>query len=240
MQITAHRGVSSLAPENTLAAFSKAIELDCEWIEIDVQLTLDKVPVVIHDSTVNRSTNGEGLVSEMTLQNLKSLDAGLWFGDAYKGESIPTFEETLLLAKKSNLKVNIELKVYLDDDILLLCKKVNQVIRGSKIADSQLLFSSFNREALKMMQYICPQVRRGQLWREIPTDALLLLEEIKAYSVHCNYRFLNEQQATQIKQNNYQLYCYTPNQPDQVKQHWSWGVDMMITDTPQAYADRLQ
>jgi len=239
MKTTAHRGASSLAPENTLAAFMKAVELGCEWIEIDVQLSLDKVPMVIHDRTVDRCSNGTGAIANLTLSNLKQLDAGQWFEQAFAEERIPTLAETLYLAKNNGLKVNIELKLYPQDDLHMLCEKVNEVIIEANCTSSQLLFSSFNSEALKVMQRLQPQIRRGQLWDKIPTDALSRLKEINAYSVHCNYRFLTELQAQQLKKSDYQLYCYTPNQPELVQQHWHWGVDMMITDKPQAYNTRL-
>ncbi|ABM03840.1 Glycerophosphodiester phosphodiesterase [Psychromonas ingrahamii 37] len=239
MKITAHRGGSSLAPENTLAAFNKAAELGCEWIEIDVQLSIDEVPVVIHDQTVERCTDGSGAVSSMTLDSLKSLDAGLWFGEEFRDERIPTLEETLLLARNTNLNVNIEIKLYRQDDLVLLCEKIKKVIIDLDVEASQILFSSFNIEALKYMQYHQPQIRRGLLVETIPANVLLLLAEIEAYSLHCNYVFLKEQQAKLIKKSGYQLYCYTPNSPQQVSQHWDWGVDMMITDVPQAYINIL-
>ena len=81
MKLTAHRGLSSLAPENTLSAFKKAIQFGCDSIELDVQLSADHIPVVFHDQTVNRCTNGQGKVSDLTWHELRLLDAGLWFND---------------------------------------------------------------------------------------------------------------------------------------------------------------
>ncbi|GAD88462.1 glycerophosphoryl diester phosphodiesterase [Vibrio halioticoli NBRC 102217] len=236
LKTMAHRGVSNQAPENTLAAFILAVDAGCQWIEIDVQLSSDGVPMVIHDDTVNRCTNGCGKVAEMTLSQLKKLDAGLWFNDKYRGEPIPTLLETLDFVQRTQTKLNIELKVYPQDDIALLCAKVAQVIIASGIAADQILFSSFHTQALIEMQDLLPQVRRGQLWQKIPREAFDILREIKAYSVHCDYRFLNSTIAQQIKQFDYQLYCYTPNLPELVDDYWHWGVDMMITDIPQAYA----
>lgn len=235
MKITAHRGISSLAPENTLAAFNKAADYNCKWIEIDVQLSQDNVPVVIHDKTVDRCSDGSGFVSEMTLTDLKLLDAGRWFSNIFRKERIPTLKETLILAKNKNLKVNIEIKHYPAMNTELLCEKIKELIIDLKIAPSEILLSSFNIEALKQMQSILPHIRRGQIWPEIPPHALSLLTEIEAYSVHCDYRYLNEQQALMVKKAGYQLYCFTANSPEQVNQHWNWGVDMMITDRPQAY-----
>ena len=235
MNVTAHRGVSSLAPENTLAAFIKAAELGCEWIELDVQLSEDEIPVVIHDKSVERCTNGKGIVSKMTLHELQALDAGSWFDRTFCEETIPSLKEALQLAQEQGLKVNIELKLYPEDNIALLCKKVIQVITELQIDTSQILFSSFEHQALSIMQTKLPQVRRGQLWKQIPDNALAMLEEINAYSVHCNYRYLNAQQAQLVKQAGYQLYCYTANDPQQVKEYWGWGVDMMISDQPHVY-----
>jgi glycerophosphoryl diester phosphodiesterase len=240
MKIAAHRGASSLAPENTLAAFIKAAELGCEWIEIDVQLTLDNIPVVIHDKKVNRCSNGRGVVSKMSLQRIKTLDAGLWFGEAFRGEQIPTLEETLSLVRSHNLKINIELKIYQQDKIALLCERIKEVIVELQIDASQLLFSSFDIKALKYMQLCLPQIRRGMLWKKIPSDALYLLKELEAYSVHCDYRRLHSSQAKLITDSGYQLYCYTVNSPELVKQYWDWGVEMVFTDMPQAFTDILR
>jgi glycerophosphoryl diester phosphodiesterase len=235
MEIAAHRGVSSLAPENTLVAFKQAIQAGCKWVELDVQLSMDKVPVVFHDNTVDRCTNGNGLISEMTLEGLKLLDAGQWFSKEFINEPIPTLSEILLLAKQTKLHINIEIKYYPEDDLMLLCQEVARVINESNIPFSQLLFSCFNTEALKIMQRIQPQIRRGQLWEKVPHNALAVLREIDAYSAHCQYQFLTEQQAILIKKHHYKLICYTANQPEEVRKHRDWGVDIMITDTPQSY-----
>ncbi|WP_269058556.1 glycerophosphodiester phosphodiesterase family protein, partial [Vibrio harveyi] len=133
------------------------------------------------------------------------------------------------------VKLNIELKIYSGDEIDLLCEKVAQVIERLDVDTDMILFSSFNTEALVTMRNYLPEVRRGQLWQEIPDDFAIVLQHIDAYSVHCDYRFLTESQAKQIKQFGYQLFCYTPNFPQLVEAHWLWGVDMMITDTPQSY-----
>ncbi|WP_156684012.1 MULTISPECIES: glycerophosphoryl diester phosphodiesterase [unclassified Vibrio] len=231
----AHRGLSSQAPENTLSAFKLAVEKGSRWIEIDVQLSRDGVPVVIHDETVNRCTNGRGLIREMTLSQLKVLDAGLWFGDKFQNEPIPTLLETLQFIQQANVSLNIELKIYPDDDIALLCSQVAKIIEASGIAENQLLFSSFETSALALMQARLPEIRRGQLWHKIPRNALSVLQALDAYSVHCDYRFLTQNLAQEVKKGHYQLYCYTPNFPELVEQHWLWGVDMMITDIPQAY-----
>jgi len=235
MKIAAHRGVSSLAPENTLSAFQKAAELGCEWIELDVQLSKDNVPVVIHDQTVQRCTNGTGQVSEMTLTALQSLDAGSWFSNAFQDERIPTLEAVLLLAKQHKLKVNIELKIYPQDNVVLLCDQINLAIIRSNISFDSLLFSSFDMDAMKYMYQSQPAIRRGQLWETIPDYAMRHLADIAAYSAHCDYRHLEEKQVNALKKQGYKVCCYTANEPEKVAAHRDWGVDIIFSDMPQVY-----
>ena len=235
MKITAHRGFSSLAPENTLAAMKEAINYGCKWIEIDVQLSADHVPMVIHDKTVNRCSNGKGEVRNLSKIELKQLDAGSWFSDDFNGESIPTLEEVLLLTSEAKVALNIELKIHTGDCIHLLCEKVAEVISKLNIEPELMLFSSFDQSALLAIKQHLPHVRRGQLWETIPNNHADVLSELDAFSVHCDYRYLTEEKAKAVKRLGYQLYCYTPNQPELVEDHWLWGVDMMITDTPHRY-----
>jgi len=235
MRIMAHRGFSSNAPENTLTAFKKAIDLGCQWIELDVQLTADNVPIVIHDETLERCTTGHGVVSSLTLKNIKQLSAGSWFDPEFYSETVPTLEEVLLLAITHSIKINVELKPYLNHSDNALCYHVAQVIKKLQIPPSLVLFSSFSLSALEQIKQVLPEFRRGMLWEKIPEHPFSLLENLDAYSVHCDYRYLNQTQAHVIKEKGYQLYCYTPNNPLDVQMHWLWGVDMMITDTPQRY-----
>lgn len=236
MRVMAHRGLSSQAPENTLAAFSKAIEFGCTWIELDVQLTVDGIPVVFHDETLERCTSGSGKVTAMTCAQIRRFSAGEWFSAAFHNEMVPTLEEVLTLVLAHSIKVNIELKPYPGDDVIALCQAVTEVIHRVGIASEQVLVSSFNVSALQTLHRLLPECQRGLLWQEMPDNAFTLLNMLEAYSVHCDYRYLSEEQAVRIKNQGYQLYCYTPNDPTEVQAHWQWGVDMMITDTPQRYS----
>src|SRR5246127_3703268 len=110
MLVIAHRGASGNAPENTMAAFKKAVALGANFIETDLQLSRDARLVAIHDATVNRTTNGQGAVHDLTLAELRRLDAGSWFGSEFAGERIPTIEEILDFAKKHDMVFYLELK----------------------------------------------------------------------------------------------------------------------------------
>src|SRR3954468_23083058 len=108
--VIAHRGASGHAPENTLAAFRRAVALGATFIETDLQLSRDARFVAIHDDTVNRTTNGQGKVHDLSLAELRRLDAGSWFGSEYAGERIPTLEEILEFSKKNDVVFYLELK----------------------------------------------------------------------------------------------------------------------------------
>lgn len=110
LEIIAHRGFSQIAPENTIAAFKAALEHNADGVEFDVQLSADGIPVVIHDPTLNRTTNGRGKVASKTLAELKALEAGNWFTPLFAGEKIPTFQEVLDLFKDSEVKLYAEVK----------------------------------------------------------------------------------------------------------------------------------
>jgi len=110
MLVIAHRGASGHAPENTLAAFKRALALGATFIETDLQLSRDARFVAIHDDTVNRTTNGQGKVHDLSLADLRRLDAGSWFGSEFTGERIPTLEEILEFAKKHDVVFYLELK----------------------------------------------------------------------------------------------------------------------------------
>src|SRR5215213_4700199 len=110
VQVLAHRGASAYAPENTLAAFRLAIEQRADWLELDVQQTKDGHLVVFHDLRMERTTNGSGALRDLTLDQVRQLDAGSWFGPRFAGERVPTFEEVVALARQQNVRIFPEMK----------------------------------------------------------------------------------------------------------------------------------
>ncbi|WP_026971177.1 glycerophosphodiester phosphodiesterase family protein [Aliagarivorans marinus] len=235
MIIAGHRGVKSVCPENTLVGIAKVVELGLQWVEIDVQLSADGVPVIVHDRTVNRCSNGRGKVGELTLEQLRELDAGSWFDAAFANERIPTLAEALMLCQQLKLKLNLELKVYRGDHVEALCQAVAQQLADCQFASADLVLSSFEHEAMLLAKQLMPHYLRGQLWEGVPRNWLAQLQALDAYSAHCDWTRLSEAEARAIKQAGYQLYCYTANEPAKVRAHHQWGVDMLISDSPQAF-----
>lgn len=164
----AHRGFSGAAPENTLAAIRLAMKVkEVEWIEIDVQLSSDGVPVVIHDFTLNRTTNGTGTVRERTWDELKSLDAGRWKSRWFAGERIPTLGE-VLDEVRGRLKINIELKTKADGYAGLAAAVLEEVRRRGMERD--VVLTSFEPKALLEAKLLAPGIRRGLIIDARPAD----------------------------------------------------------------------
>lgn len=145
----AHRGLSSQFPENTILAFQKALDIGIDWMEFDLQITSDDHLVVMHDKTVDRTTNGRGLVSDLTLEQIQALDAGAHLGATFAGEKVPTFEEVLdLLAGKA--KMAVELKFEGFEPIA----QVLDILQDRNLID-QVSISSFDLDKLPEVKRLC-------------------------------------------------------------------------------------
>ena len=109
-KVIGHRGAKAYAPENTLPSIETAADLGVEWVELDVKLTKDNVPIIFHDEGLDRTTSGTGLVAQTNYEDLRDLDAGSWFGDSFSSVRIPTLEEAVDILLKHNLGLNLEIK----------------------------------------------------------------------------------------------------------------------------------
>ena len=166
MMVIAHRGASSYAPENTLAAFDLALEMRVRHIELDVALTSDNHPVVIHDDKVDRTTNGSGLVTSHTLAALRQLDAGSWFGAQFEGERIPTFDDVLA---RYNGRVHIHTEI--KGKSASLSERTADLIRKHGM-ERQVTVTSFQSVRLEEMRAYAPELPTGWLVREV-TDSII-------------------------------------------------------------------
>ncbi|WP_168169875.1 MULTISPECIES: glycerophosphodiester phosphodiesterase [unclassified Exiguobacterium] len=201
MLIYAHRGYSANYPENTLSAFEAALPY-VDGIELDVQLSKDGRLVVIHDETVDRTTNGTGWVKDMTLQELRQLKI-----DGY--ERIPTLEEVLGLIERSNVTLNIELKTdqYAYPGIERLAWfAVDEFELGDRV-----VFSSFNRETLVLMRDVAPVARLAVLTLTGESDTVSFAEMIRAEAIHAQPAFIGSKAWDQIQQTTLETRLYTIN-----------------------------
>ncbi|TWT25401.1 glycerophosphodiester phosphodiesterase family protein [Planomicrobium sp. CPCC 101110] len=209
-KLIAHRGWSGKAPENTLSAIKLALEepkIDC--IEIDVHLTKDGIPVVIHDFTVDRTTNGSGYVKDMTAAEVKSLDAGSWFDGAFAGEQVPLLEE-VLVAAGGEKKLLIELKqvagMYpgLEEKVIGLIRKYGLETRCDLI--------SFDHKSLQTCMKFSSEVKRTLVMLGSPLLLVDQVNEIGASAVSMNHLYVDQEMVTSLSSNGIELVVWTVDQ----------------------------
>ncbi len=195
--VIAHRGAPTLAPENTLAAFKKAAELGAEWIEFDVQLSKDLELVVTHDTSTARTTGVKAKVSALTLAQLKGLDAGSWFSDAFAGEQIPTLLEVLQCATEYSLNINIEIKSPAKNaDIMaqVLLAELGQA-KFFQAKTPEVLVSSSCVANLLAVHRHCPQLPLAFIMDRWSGEWQKVLDQLPLYSIHVNYKALTKDQS---------------------------------------------
>ena len=235
LMVIAHRGFSGAAPENTLAAFRKAIDVGSDMIELDIQLSKDGKIVVIHDETLERATNGQGRVVDRTLQELKKVDAGSRFRADFSGERIPTLQEVLDLAKDRVL-VNIEIKnpTHGQYPITELADKALEEVKKAGMID-RVIFSSFNPVSLEYIEKNEPRACAAFLYHR-PWNSLPEITGERRYQV-LNLRNIHvtRRKIDKIHKEGMKLNVYTVNKEEELEQFVKWGVDGIITN----YPDRL-
>jgi glycerophosphoryl diester phosphodiesterase len=229
-RLVGHRGEAARAPENTLAAIRMAAASGLRWVEFDAKLSGDGVPILFHDDTLDRTTNGEGPVAATPFAAIRILDAGAWFGAAFAGEKVPTLAEALDLLVALDMGANVEIKPCPARD-METAQSVCATIGAHWPRDrGGLLISSFSRAALARARDVAPERPRGLLvWDRVAT----MIEDAAALdcvSIHCAHQHLTAAMARAVKQAGYTLVVYTVNDPVLARQLIEWGVDTIITD----------
>jgi glycerophosphoryl diester phosphodiesterase len=211
-----HRGVKGHEPENTLISFQKAIDLKVDGIELDVHLNSDGEIIVIHDETIDRTTNGKGLVKNFSSLQLKQ------FG-------IPTLSEVLYLIDKQCF-VNIELKGI--GTAKPVAKLIALFISQKNWNHTDFLVSSFDWKMLEEVQLLNPKIRIGVLTEESVDLALAFAKKIKAYSIHPDYRLLTKENVALMQENEFEVYPWTVNSKEDIQKIKSFNVNGIISDFP--------
>lgn len=238
--VTAHRGFSGDAPENTLAAFKKAMEVGSDMMELDVRFSKDGQIVVMHDDTLDRTANGRGKVSDYTLKELKQFDAGSWFAPQFSGEHIPTLVEVLELAK-GKIRVNIEIK---DESlgrykITDLADRALQEVKKAGMED-QVIYVSFYPVALERIQERDSRLWVGLLYHR-PWNSLHEVTGGRSFPVlGLRNSYLTKGKIDKIHQQGMKVNVYTVNSEEEMEQFIRWGVDGIITNHPDRLIKILQ
>ena len=217
-----HRGAAGYEPENTLLSFRKAIDLKVDMIEFDVQLCKSGEAVVIHDYSLERTTNGNGFVADKTLVELQKLDVG-------KGQAIPTLQESLEVIG-SKASVNIEFKCR--SIAAELCRILNYFTEKGILQLKNIIVSSFILDELLIIRELLPSLKIGLLFEELPEEFDAVASQLQAFSINLNFDFLTQDIVDRIHAKGYKVYTYTVNKQADKERMKSWGVDGIFTDFP--------
>ena len=238
-KIIGHRGAADYAPENTIEGIHTAADMGVEWVELDVKLTKDQVPVLFHDETLERTTNSAGNVRDFTLSELKELDAGSWFSDGFYGVQIPTLEEVVDVLLERNMGLNLEIKPCPGRE-----KETAEVALDvlSTIWDDhdRLLISSFSTTCLEVSMDMAHDWHRGfVLPSEWPENWAEMVEYLQASSINIDGNTCTRGQVETAMELGKPLLAYTINDADRARFLQSWGVDGFFTDAPDVLQDGL-
>ncbi len=233
----AHRGASGLAPENTIVAFEKAVELGADALELDLHLTRDGELVVIHDETLDRTTDGRGPVHERSLDELKRLDAGRWFGQAFAGQRIPTLTEVLdrfagTLPLALELKAGSAVFPGIEEAVVAALRRHSAV--------EQVAVASFDHFALLRLKEIEPALRTGMLMVGRPVSVPAIAHACRAEAVALEASFVTETEVGACRAAGLQLLAWVVNEPRRMRHLLALGVDGIITDRPDLMRDILE
>lgn len=222
MIFIAHRGASRDYPENTLLAFRKALEAGATWLELDVHLTADGSPVVIHDERLERTTDGCGLVRATSLRELRTLDAG-------RGEKIPLLSEVLALITADRV-LNIELKGH--GTAQPTARLLRERLESGALSASNLLLSSLELRELEVFRALLPELRLAAVFEFLPDALWSLVERLRLWSVHVALPLVTAELVEEAHRRGVHLFVFTVNLPVEVQSLRQLGVDGVFTDVP--------
>lgn len=238
-QVIGHRGAAGYAPENTLEGIHTAADMGIAWVELDVKLTKDQVPILFHDETLERTTNGSGPVAHTTYEDIRQLEAGSWFSDSFAGIRIPTLEEAIEVLLERDLGLNLEIKPCPGRE-----KETAEVALDilSQYWDDheRLLISSFEHVSLETAMDMAEDWHRGLLLpAEWPENWKELAEYLQVSTVNIDGNQCTREQIEAIIDLGKPVLAYTINDPERGRFLQRWGVDGFFSDEPDVLKEAL-
>lgn len=237
--VISHRGANKVTPQNTIEAFKKAIQFRADGFETDVHLTSDGVPVICHNYTIDKTSDGKGAIASNTLDYLKRFDFGSYFHHSYKGVEIPTLEEFLTLSEKANLKVlNIEIKSPRNKDYIIV-DKILDAVKAHGLFD-KLLISSFDPDLLVYIKDKDENCKTGFLYspdkpityKRVLGNEIGFAKSIDADALHPHQMFVTQKLIDDAHENGIMVNPWTVNKEKDIIKLVKMGVDGVITDVP--------
>ncbi|WP_044747886.1 glycerophosphodiester phosphodiesterase [Bacillus alveayuensis] len=229
-KIFAHRGSAGTHPENTMVSFQEAERVGADGIELDVQMTKDGQIVVIHDETIDRTTNGTGWVKEFTYRELRKFDASYKFAGQYGFCPIPLLEEVLSWGKQTKLLFNIELKngfiqyERLEEQVIQMIKEYEM--------EERVILSSFNHNSMARCHRIAPEIETALLYMENLYEPWRYIQAIGASALHPYYVTVNESFIREAHKHGVAVRPFTINKEAVMKRMFRYHVDAIVTDYP--------
>lgn len=234
--VVAHRGASGHAPENTMAAFRRAVELGATFIETDLHLTKDAALIAIHDSTLDRTTSGRGPVRNFTLAEIRELDAGSWYGTQFKNERVPTLEEIVAFAREADIVFYLEVKAAdvwgVEHALVSALRKAQEAMRIAVL--------SFDLNALANVRKLDASLMTGFLFEKKRPDAVQAAAGIGVRQLAPRADLLSATLVEQAHSEHLQVVTWTVNEPEQMRAAIATGVDGVMTDYPDRLVKVLQ
>jgi glycerophosphoryl diester phosphodiesterase len=224
LRVIAHRGARAEEPENTLKAVKRAAECGADAVEVDVRFSSDQEPVVIHDETLDRTTNGSGAVSEQTLEQLQALDAG-------NGEQIPTLSEVLSLVKALGRELVIELKEPGTED-----RVVREIVRAGMARN--VVIASFFHSSLLRMKELAPSLKTGVILSSLPVFPVTVARDAQADAIFQRYPRLDRGYVEDARRNGLAIYVWLINTMEDFERVRGLGVNGIVTDNPCLFTSR--
>ncbi len=238
-KVISHRGANLDAPQNTIPAFERSIEIGVDGFETDIHLSSDGVPVICHNYTIDETSNGKGEVKSMTYDELRSYDFGSWFNEKFKGTKLPSVEEFLTLCENADIEImNIEIKPPLDGDMTIVAKTI-EAVKAHGLFD-KLLISSFSADVLVECKRVDPECKTGYLYapdrKHCYTQMLFgyveFAKKIKADYLHPHFLSVNRRYVRRLHENGIGINVWTVDKEKTARKLLKLGVDGIITNDP--------
>ena len=226
VKVLGHRGCAGIEPENTIRAFKRAMDLCVDFIELDVRMSRDKKLVVIHDDKVDRTTNGNGYVRDLTFEEMRKLDAG-------KGEKIPSLEEAIDLLKKGKQRIAIEIKE--PDTLEGILKIVTKEGLSSKV-----IIVSFWHNVLKRIKEIEPEIKTGAIFVGRPVDTVSIAKAAQSELLCLKHKFIDEEVVVECHKNDIEVNAWVVNDIEDIEKMKELGVDIISSDYPDRVLEELK
>ncbi|MFQ3228932.1 glycerophosphodiester phosphodiesterase family protein [Reinekea sp.] len=231
--LVGHRGLPTLAPENTAASIRSAVEQGIEWLELDVTMAGDGSLIVMHDPDCRLFGEPDIKLADLNKTALQKIDAGAWFDEKFTGEPILFCDEMLSLIRQTGAHLNLEIKINPDLDIVRQVDNIwAELTQASDLFD-RLLISSFSIQALEHLRTLNQSLKIGVLYEAVPDDAIDTTKQLQATTIHCNQGLLEQETAKHLIA-HLPVYCYTVNDTETLEKLLSWGISGVFSDRAHA------